>query len=143
MDKLTEGQKRAIKSIIMLTEEKLHEMESLIFFIEHTKSTDGIQKEVVNDLTLAEKDMFIKKIAEMKKVLKAFSEHYQLQNAKERISLKNILSVKAAFIWEDISGSTFNRLKSYGDIEEWQRPDYEQFINPLNDLINEIMHIKS
>lgn len=142
MTHLTEGQQRAIKSMIMLTEEKLLEMERWLYFTNKPAQT-GIQSEVVDDLTEEEKMTLQLQIEEMKNVLKDFSYHYHLQSLKELKSLKNILNVKATFMWEDISGATFNRLKNYGDIDDDQRALYEQFINPLNTLINDIIHIKS
>ncbi|MBD3750098.1 MAG: hypothetical protein IE931_11450 [Sphingobacteriales bacterium] len=138
---LTLGQQKAIKSIIILTEEKILEIEKWLYFT--TKQEEiGIQSQIINDLTTEDKEVIQLKIEEIRKILKAFSAYYNLQNLKEFKSLKNIITTKACFMWEDISGSTFNRLKGYGDIDEEKRVDYEQFINPLENLIKDIIYLK-
>ncbi|RYG53920.1 MAG: hypothetical protein EOO01_03040 [Chitinophagaceae bacterium] len=135
---LSESQKRSIQSTVHVVEEKLRDMEALVYYtLQHREK--GVQVTLEHDFTSKELQIFQQKAREIKEVLTKIVKAYGLE--PEKISLKHLISTKAAFIWEDVSGAGFDRLKGHGEIDESLRKEYETLFNDLTGLVDGIMNI--
>jgi len=136
MKNLSESQLRSIQSTVQVVEEKLRDMEALVYFtLEHRQK--GIQVTLEHDLTAGELMKFQHKVIEIKKTLSQISETYGL--ASERVSLKHLIGTKAAFMWEDITGADFDRLKGHGEVDESLRGEYEDLFDRLTQLTDKLI----
>ncbi len=135
---LSESQTRSIHSTVHVVEEKLRDMEALVYFtLQHREK--GVQVTLEHDFTSKELQMFQQRAREIKEVLSRIVQTYGLE--QESVSLKHLISTKAAFIWEDVSGAGFDRLKGHGDIDESLRGEYETLLNDLTQSVDGIMNI--
>lgn len=137
---LKEAHRRSLQSLAIVMQEKMQDMEALLC-ISNMPVDDGRLLKIKDDFTLEEKRDLLKKMALIQKHIQEFAAAYELKEA--RTSLKKALTVKAAFLWEEISGATFDRLKGYGEIDEDFRQEYERLIIPLNNLSIDLMRINA
>ncbi|TCK83646.1 hypothetical protein [Albibacterium bauzanense] len=137
---LKEPQHKSLQSLATVIEEKLQEIEALLCLCSMPIDNNR-QLKIENDLTTQEKNIFVNKLAVIRKNTLEFAKAYGLTSTES--SLKKTLTVKAAFLWEEISGVTFDRLKGYGEIDEGMRQEYESYANSLTDLASDLMHISS
>ena len=136
MKNLTESQLRSIRSTIYVVEEKLRDMEALVYFtLEHREK--GIEITLEHDFTAYELMAFQHNVKEIKNTLWRISETYGLQT--EQISLKHLIRSKAAFIGEDVTGANFDRLKGHGEVDESLREEYETLFNRLTRQTDELI----
>lgn len=139
MKNLSNSQLRSIQSIVHVVEEKLRNMEALVYItLEHREK--GIQVTLEHDLTPEELMAFQHKVIEIKKTLKKIKDTYGFP--AEQASLKRLITTKAAFIWEDITGASFDSLKGHGKVDESLRKEYETLFERLTQLTDELI-IKS
>ncbi|NHA02680.1 hypothetical protein G7092_02670 [Mucilaginibacter sp. HC2] len=136
MKNLSETQLRSIQSIVHVVEEKLRDMEALVYFtLEHPEK--GIQVTLEHDLTAEELMQFQHKAIEIKQTLQKIKDTYGFNS--EKASLKRLISTKAAFMWEDITGSSFDSLKGHGAVDERLRGEYESLFDRLTKLSDEFI----
>lgn len=136
MKALTESQIRSIQSTVYVVEEKLRDMEAIVYYtLQHREK--GIAVTVEHDFTTTELQVFQQKSKEIKEVLSKIARTYGLES--RQVSLKKLISTKAAFMWEDTSGSGFDSLKGHGAIDEGYREEYEKLFNQLTKLADELI----
>jgi hypothetical protein len=136
MKNLSESQLRFIQSTMHVVEEKLRDMEALVYFtLEHCEK--GIQVTSEHDLDPQELMEFQHKVTAIRQTLRKISETYGL--AGERVSLKQLIGTKAALMWEDVTGAGFDRLKGYGEADESLRGEYETLFDRLTRLTDELI----
>lgn len=136
MKNLSETQLRSVQSIVHVVEEKLRDMEALVYFtLEHPAK--GIQVTLEHDLTAQELMQFQHKALEIKQTLQKIKDTYGF--ASEQTSLKRLIGTKAAFMWEDITGGDFDSLKGHGAVDESLRGEYEELFDKLTQLTDELI----
>jgi len=133
-----ESHQHSFLSLAFVVEEKLQEMEALL--CASTKLPDtNLQLQTAVDLTTEERNFIEDKILAMRHCLNGFASTYGVN--KQHRSLKKILTTKAAFLWEELSGATFNQLQGYGHVDETKRDDYEHYTKTMTDLAEQLMLI--
>lgn len=137
---IKEAHYRSLQSLAIVMEEKLQAMEALLC-LSNMPMDDGRLLKINGDFTVEEKSQFLEKLALIRENMLAFVGAYELKETER--SLKKALGVKAAFLWEEISGATFDRLKGYGEIDEGLRQEYENHIIPLTNLSIDLMRMNS
>lgn len=135
---LTAAHNRAIQSLVTVVEGKLQEIEALSCLTQQIAKPNQML-EIVNDLSAAEIGLLQQKIESIRKTIQLFSNVYHI--SPKQNSLKRILQTKAAFLWEELSGASFDRLRGYGTIDESMRSEYEKYINSLTNMASEMMYL--
>lgn len=135
---LTAAHYRSIQSLVMVVEGKLQEIEALICLTLQIPMP-GQMLEVVNDLSPTEIGLLQQKIESIRKTVQLFANVYHI--TPKQSSLQRTLQTKAAFLWEELSGASFDRLLGYGTIDESMRDEYENYINSLTFMAGEMMHL--
>jgi hypothetical protein len=122
--------------MVHVVEDKLQEMEEALC-VAGQQEKEGVQLETAHDLTMEDMDFIREQIRQMRELVDKFVKEYGLH--KQRRSLKNILSIKAAFLWEELSGATFDRLQGYGKVDDSERNRYEQHVEPMIRIAEKLM----
>jgi hypothetical protein len=132
---MNEAHIRSLKATVQVVEEKIQEIEVLL---DHHSKIPNAALEIIDDLTSGERQMLIHQIAKMRQLLKEYRSCYGLNDHRER-SLKGIISVKASFLWEELSGATFDRLQGYGSTAAADRSKYEQQLEAMTKVANNLI----
>lgn len=128
MKHLIYSQLCSIQSIVRVVEEKLRDMETVVYFtLQHCEK--GIQVTLKHDLTSHELMDFQHKVIEIKKTLRQIAETYGF--AHKQVSLKRVIGAKAAFMWQDIPEADFDRLKGHGEVDEGLRGNMKRSLTLL------------
>lgn len=135
MTAYNDAHRRSFSATIQVVEDKLQEMENLLCF--KGKRQGDIQLITQNDLSTEEAQILRQQIAQMREMLARFASEYGI--GKEQRSVRRMLSIKAAFLWEELSGATFDRLEGYGKVEVAERNRYELHIEEMTQLAEKIM----
>lgn len=131
-----ESHQRSFHSLMIVVEDKLQEMEALLC-VGPKLSNPELELQIIDDLTALERKVIQENIAAMRRCLEQFANTYQLK--KQQRSLKKNLSTKAAFLWEEVSGATFNRLQGYGKVDEENRQQYESYTENMTAIAEKLM----
>lgn len=133
-----ESHQRSFLSLTMVVEEKLQEMEALLCASSKLSDTD-LQLQTTEDLTAEERNFIEDKIVEMRDCLEGFANAYGIK--KQQRSLKKMLTTKAVFLWEELSGATFSQLQGYGKVDEAKKEPYEHHTLAMTHLAEQLMLI--
>ncbi|KAA8485567.1 hypothetical protein BDE36_0408 [Arcticibacter tournemirensis] len=136
MKALSESQQRSFRSTVYVIEEKLRDMEATVTYAKANQQP-GELLTLEYDLNEDEFQSFQNTAAEIRKVLRDIVKTYGLEG--ESVSLKHLLTTKASFIWEDVTGAPFDRLKGHGEIDESLRKRYENLFKQLEILTDKLI----
>lgn len=132
---LNEAHIRSLNATIQVVEEKLQEIEALL---EHHAKPKKAALEIVDDLSERERALLETQIDQMRELLAEYQADYALTGHEEK-SLKGMITVKASLLWEELSGATFDRLQGYGKTGAADRNKYEQHIEAMTKVANQLI----
>lgn len=138
MSNFNDSHLRALQAIVSVVEEKIQAIEDRICGV-GVFQNKNVQMLTRFDITEDEEEFINEQITEMRVLLGQFAAEYSLHQQEQ--SLRNVLLVKAAFLWEELSGATFNRLQGYGTLEPSERIRYDHQVKSMTKLAEKLMLI--
>lgn len=128
---ISENHRRSIGASLRIVEEHLNEMEK-----ELTNPEDGILLKMQIDIQNSSISKSLQNIAKAKKHIKNLAEKYRLSVQSSQLS--RVIDSRKTSIWVTLSDSTSEKLKIYGVFPPEYSAEFDNDINELQELVNQI-----
>lgn len=132
---LSENHYRVVKSIATLVEKKLEELENCL--LRQSATPQKIRMLHKHDMNREQVRTIRSDLNRIYQLLNEFCLQYNI--AKEELSVKKEILVKATFLWEILSDASIIKLKGYGAVHKDFEADYEKRINDMITVVNNII----
>jgi len=128
---LSHNHRRSITSSLTVVENRLNEIEKELLY-----PTAGSITKTTVDISNAEKEKSLQIIILTKRFIKHLAMKYGL--SVQSTLLSRIISANKSSMWVVLCDTTSNRLKGYGDFPPELSQEFDEDINNLQSLINQI-----
>jgi hypothetical protein len=134
--KFTEPQKNSIRTVLLILEECINEINKLCMIDEER----GVLYTIKNTLSEKERRKLLCAINSLKNILKHLKQQLNLE--VENRSTKDLVISRLASLWESLYSINSKALRSYGNIDEsteriWE-PIVKQLIKTVDNIVDSL-----
>lgn len=133
---LSENHQRAVKAIAIMVERKLEELENCL--LRTSLNARGVQIIHEKDMTDEQIDRIQRSINTLYQILGQFCYDYGIPH--ETMSLKREISVKASFLWEELSDALNRKITGYRENDKIVKEKYFGYVNDMIGMANDIIY---